>query len=291
MIPAAFDYTVPETLDQAIALLAKHGDDAKILTGGHSLIPMMKLRLAQPELVVDLRKIHSLVEIAVEGSELCIGAAATHAAIEQSARVRESCPLLVETAGQIGDLQVRNAGTIGGSVVHVDPAADWPAAMLAAGATMVLLGPDGERRLTAEDFFTGPLESAIGTAEILTAVRVPVVAQGGGASYQKQAQSASGFAIAGVAVQLSVEDTAIASVRVGITGVAATPYRPLEVEKGLTGSSTDEAAVRQACEPAAVGIEPLKDIHAGADYRANLARVLCRRATLAAISRARGATS
>ena len=291
MIPAAFDYAAPETLDEAIALLKSHGDDAKILTGGHSLIPMLKLRLAQPGLVVDLRKIASLREIAVEGSELRIGASATHDAVERSPEVRSACPLLCETAGQIGDLQVRNAGTIGGSVVHADPAADWPAAMLAAGATMELRGPDGERRLAAEDFFTGALESAIQPGEILTAIRVRAVPQGSGAAYQKQAQSASGFAIAGVAVQLALLDTTIASARIGVTGVAATPYRPLAVEKGLTGSSTDEEAVRKACEPAAEEIDALSDIHAGAPYRANLARVLCRRAALAAISRARGSGS
>ena len=173
MIPAEFDYAAPETLEEALALLAEHGDGAKILTGGLSLIPLLKLRLARPALVVDLRKIEGLRGIRSAADGLEIGAATTHAEIEGSADVQRVAPLLAETAGTIGDVQVRNAGTIGGSVVHADPAADWPAALIAADAAMVLRGSSGERTVPAEEFFVGLLESAAAPGEILTAIRVP----------------------------------------------------------------------------------------------------------------------
>jgi carbon-monoxide dehydrogenase medium subunit len=296
VIPTGFEYAAPSNLNQAFALLQKHGEDAKILTGGHSLIPLMKLRLARPAMVIDLRKIKRLSGIHKKQLEpdktlgLEIGAATTHAEIQRSEVVRKGWPLLAETAGEIGDVQVRNAGTIGGSVVHADPAADWPAALLACGATLVLASTQGERTLAAEDFFVGLLESAIRPGEILVAIRFPgraKDAQAGGA-YRKLAQSASGFALAGAAVELTVAGLQIATARVGITGVAERAYRPTRTEQALTGCALEENAIRNACAFAAEGIEPLADIHAGARYRASLARVLARRAVLAAVERARG---
>lgn len=286
MIPARFDYAAPDTIDEAIELLQRHGEDAKVLTGGHSLVPMMKLRLARPGMVIDLRKIGGLRDIRRANGTLEIGAAATHAQVMDSQDVRDACELLCETAGEIGDVQVRNAGTIGGSVVHADPAADWPAALLACGATMVLRGPGGERAVAAEDFFLGLMESAARPDEILTTIRVP--ASNGGGAYRKLAQSASGFALAGVAASVILDGGAIASARVGITGVSDRAYRPQAVETALAGCAPDEQAVADACQNATEGVEALADVHASARYRENLARVLTRRAVLAAAERARG---
>jgi len=294
VIPTSFEYAAPASLNQALALLQKYGEDAKILTGGHSLIPLMKLRLARPSMVIDLRKIKRLSGIHRKQFEpekpvgLEIGAATTHAEIQRSEVVHKGWPLLSETAGEIGDMQVRNAGTIGGSVVHADPAADWPAALLACGATLVLAGLQGERTVPAEDFFVGLMESAIRPGEILVAIRFPARAKGSSGAYRKLAQSASGFALTGVAVELSVGDGQIATARVGITGVAEKAYRPRRTEEALVGCTLAEDAIRNACAFAAEGIEPLADIHASARYRAHLARVLTRRATLAAVERARG---
>ena len=287
MIPAKFDYTAPETLDEAVGLLERLGEEAKILTGGHSLIPMLKLRLAQPGTLVDLRKIDALRGIRERDGGLEIGASATHAEIAASQLVQRIAPVVCETAGEIGDRQVRNAGTIGGAVVHADPAADWPAALLATGATVVLRGSGGERTVAAQDFFVGLLESAARPGEILTAIRIPAAPPASGAAYRKIAQSASGFALAGVAVQLTLDGDTIGSARVGITGVADHAYRPAAVESALAGSSTDEDAVRAASAEAAQGLEVLEDIHAGRRYRTNLAQVLTRRAALAAVARAR----
>ncbi len=288
MIPTNFEYAAPASLNQALALLQKHGDEAKILTGGHSLIPLMKLRLARPSLVIDLRKIKKLTGIRRKQGGLEIGAATTHAEIQRSDVVRKGWPLLAEAAGEIGDVQVRNAGTIGGSIVHADPAADWPAALLASEATVVLAGPSEERALAAEDFFVGLLQSAIAPGEILVAIRFPPRPKGSGGAYRKLAQSASGYAIAGAAVELTLAEGQIASARVGITGVAEKAYRAKRTEAALTGCQLAEDAVRTACAFAAEGVEALADIHAGARYRKHLATVLSRRAVLAAIERARG---
>jgi len=283
MIPAKFDYEVPANLGEALALLKEHGDDAKVLTGGHSLLPMMKLRLAQPAVVVDLRRCTELTGITRENGTLSIGAATTHADIESSDEVRKAVPLLCETAANIGDVQVRNVGTVGGSIVHADPAADWPAAFLATDAVFELRGLDGQRDVAAKDFFIGLLETAARPGEILTRIRVPVTE--GTGSYRKLAQSASGFALAGAAVQLQVKDEKIVHANVGITGVADRAYRPQQVENALAGCPIVEDAVAQACAKAADGVDALEDIHASADYRTHLACVLTRRAVLAACGR------
>jgi carbon-monoxide dehydrogenase medium subunit len=280
MIPRAFDYAVPKTIDEALALLAEHGDDAKVLTGGHSLIPMLKLRLAQPALVVDLRKVPGLVGIKKTKEGIEIGAATTHATIAAS---KDVPAVLSATASRIGDAQVRNVGTIGGSLVHADPAADWPAAMLATGATIVLVGPTGERTVDADHFFLGLMESAAHRDEILKAIRVPVT-KGARGAYYKVAQSASGFALAGAAVELTLEGGKIGTARVGITGVDYHAYRPTAVEAALRGCKTNPDAVEIACEKAADGVDPLEDIHASSRYRAHLAKVVTKRAVLAALA-------
>ncbi|MBV9610640.1 MAG: FAD binding domain-containing protein, partial [Acidobacteria bacterium] len=203
MIPAQFDYVAPTTLKEAVAILAQHGDRAKLLAGGHSLIPAMKLRLAQPELVVDLGRLKDLAYIKEQDGQVRIGTLTTHYQIESSARLREICPLLPETASYIGDVQVRNKGTIGGSLAHADPAADWPAAIIALRADLVATSPTGERVIKADDFFVDVFTTALAANEILAEIRIATVPARTGQAYVKMAQPASGFAVVGIAVTLT----------------------------------------------------------------------------------------
>jgi len=280
MIPVAFDYARPRSLDEALGLLATHGDDAKLLAGGHSLIPAMKLRLAQPKVLIDIGGISDLRSINQQDGKIAIGALTTHYEIESSDLLKRSCPLLPEVAGKIGDVQVRNKGTIGGSCVHADPAGDWPAAMLALDAEFDVVGRNGNRTIAAKDFFVGMLTSAIGPDEILKVIRVPATAKS--AAYVKFAQKASGFAIAGVA---AVVDKQRKEVVVGITGVAPAAYRAASVEASLRGSDLSSASIASAAEKAADGVDPLSDIHASAEFRAHLACVQTKRALELAASR------
>jgi aerobic carbon-monoxide dehydrogenase medium subunit len=280
MIPVAFDYVRPATLDEALGLLARHGEDAKVLAGGHSLIPAMKLRLSQPKVVVDIGRIGNLRSISELDGKIVIGALTTHYEIESSDLLARSCPLLREVAGEIGDVQVRNKGTIGGSCVHADPAGDWPAAMLALDAEFEIVGPRGSRTVAAKDFFVDMLTSAVESGEILTSIRVPTTSKT--VAYVKFAQKASGFAIAGIA---AVVDKARKVVAVGVTGVAAKAYRATGVESALRGSDLSAAAIETAAQKAADGVDPLSDIHASAEFRAHLARVLTKRALALAVSR------
>ena len=279
MLPAAFDYLRPSTLEEALAALAGN-EDAKILAGGHSLIPAMKLRLAQPRTVIDLGRIADLNYIHEKNGTISLGAMLTHHEIEASAFLRDRCPLLPEVAAQIGDVQVRNRGTLGGSLVHADPAADWPAAILALDAELEIAGPDGRRVVKAADFFVEMMQSAVQANEILVEIRVPTSVKS--VAYVKFAQKASGFAIAGVA---AVVDKAGRKVRVGVTGVAAKAYRAIEVEAALQGASLSAEAIAAAAEKATEGIETLNDIHASAEFRAHLGIVHTRRALAAAAAR------
>jgi len=277
MYPANFDYVRPSSVDEAVALLQKHGDDAKVLAGGHSLIPAMKLRLAQPHVVIDIGRIATLSYIREAGGTIAIGATTTHSEVETSKLLREKCPLLSETASHIGDLQVRNKGTIGGSLVHADPASDYPAAILALEVEIDLVGPRGKRTVRADQFFVDLLQTAIAADEILTEVRVPVTSPS--VAYIKTEQKASGFALAGVAVVASPS-----GVRVGVTGVAPKAYRATAVEQTI-GNQRTAHAIELAAAHAADGVEPLGDIHASAQFRAHLARVNTRRALERALSR------
>jgi aerobic carbon-monoxide dehydrogenase medium subunit len=280
MYPANFDYKRPATIDEAIALLTTHGDDAKLLAGGHSLIPAMKLRLAQPGVVVDIGRIANLSYIREAGASIAIGAMTTHQEIEASALLRDRSPLLAEVAAHIGDPAVRNKGTIGGSLAHADPAADYPAAILALDAEIDLAGPRGTRTVKADDFFVDLLQTAIAADEILVEVRVPATAKT--VAYVKTEQKASGFALAGAAVVIGA-----GGVRVGITGIAATAYRAAAVEKALAGQQTPPAAtIALAASHAADGVDALGDIHASSSFRAHLAQVNTRRAIEQALARA-----
>jgi len=280
MYPANFDYARPTTVDEAIALLAQHGDAAKVLAGGHSLIPAMKLRLARPGMVVDIGRIAGLSYIRESGGRIAIGAMTTHAEVEGSSLLKEKCPLLPETAAHIGDAQVRNKGTIGGSLVHADPAADYPAAVLALDAEVVLMGSRGARTVPIADFFVDLLQTAIAPDEILTEIRVPATSKS--VSYVKTEQKASGFALAGVAAVVGPQ-----GLRVAITGVAAKAYRATAVEHALAGQRAPRPdAIERAAAHAADGVDPLGDIHASPEFRAHLACVNTRRAIERALARA-----
>lgn len=276
MVPALFEYFRPRSIDEAVALLGQH-EDAKVLAGGHSLVPAMKFRLAQPKAIVDISRISDLSYIRESGGKIAVGAMTTHFEIESSALLKEKCPLLPEVACCIGDVQVRNKGTIGGSIVHADPAADWPAPILALDAEMEIAGANGRRTVKAAEFFVEMMQSAVQSNELLVEIRVPVTSRSVG--YEKFAQKASGFAIAGVAAVLGS-----GSVRVGVTGVAAKPYRASAVEAALKRKELTPDLIREASAKAAQGIEPLNDIHASAEFRAHLAEINTRRALEAAVN-------
>ncbi len=279
MIPAAFNYVRPGSLADALAALGSH-EDAKILAGGHSLIPAMKLRLAQPRTIIDISHIGDLSYIREEDGKIAVGAMTTHSDIESSSLLREQCPLLSELAPQIGDVQVRNKGTIGGSLVHADPAADWPAAVLALDAELAIAAPTGRRTVKATEFFLDMMQTSVKSNEVLCEIRVPTTAKS--VAYVKFAQKASGFAIAGVAV---VVNNARKTVSLGVTGVAAMPYRAFAAENALQGRVLNKEAIERASSQAAAGVDPLNDIHASAEFRAHLARVNARRALQLASSR------
>jgi len=287
MIPNNFDYFAPNTIEEALQLLAQHGDDAKILSGGHSLIPVLKLRLASPGVVIDIGRITKLKSIKVDGATISIGANVTHAEIAASAELKTHCPLLVETAAQIGDQQVRNRGTIGGSLTHADPAADWPAAILALDAEVVARSSKGTRTIKAADFFLDLMTSAVESDEIVTEIRIAKPAQPAASVYLKAPQSASGFAVVGVAAQLKVANGKCESASIGVTGLAPKAFRASSVEAALVGQTLDEAAISAAAAQAdAEADDAMEDIHASGDYRRHLARVYAKRAVLAAAARA-----
>jgi len=287
MIPAQFDYLTPATLAEAVSMLAQNPDDAKILAGGHSLIPAMKLRLAMPQILIDIGRIKDLSYIGEEGDEIHIGAMTTHYQIESSDRLREICPILPEAASVIGDVQVRNKGTLGGSVAHADPAADWPAVMIALNAEIVAVSPGGERTISMDDFFLDMMTTALEPGEILREIRIKKPSGRFGQAYAKVLQPASGFAVVGVAVHLTLDGAgACESASIGITGVASKAYRATEVEAALKGSVIDQSTVRQAASHAVDGIDANGDLFASADYRKHLAQVHTHRAIESALARA-----
>ena len=287
MIPAPFEYHRASSVTEALQLLTTL-PEAKLLAGGHSLLPMMKLRLVSPTHVVDLGRIEALRFIRRDGQVVVAGALATHWMVESSDVVRRAVPLLAETAAKIGDVQVRNAGTIGGSLAHADPAADYPAAILALDAQMVAQSPRGRRTIPAGEFFTGLFSTALASDEILVEVRIPVPSGATGSAYLKFAHPASGFAVVGVAAVITVDAQGrCASARVGVTGVGPAAYRPARVEAQLKGAALDDKTVGAAAEHAAEGVNVNEDLFASAEYRAHLARVFTKRAVLAAAQKAK----
>jgi len=285
MIPPPFEYRAPESIEEALSLLSKHREDAKVLSGGHSLIPALKLRLAAPRVVVDLRRIAGLASIEPNGDGVRIGALVTHHQVEASSLVKARCPLLAEAAAEIGDVQVRNLGTLVGSVCHADPAADYPAALLALDAEVTISSPRGEKSMPVSDFIQGMLEAALEPDEIVRDVLVPA-SHPSTSAYLKMRQSASGFAIVGVAAQLKIEGRIAKDLAVGVTGIAERAFRASSVEEALMGLEITEETVRDAVRGIASGRDLLGDLHASSAYRAHLAEVYARRAILRAASRA-----
>jgi carbon-monoxide dehydrogenase medium subunit len=286
MIPAAFEYYSPKSVKEAVGLLQEHGDDAKVLAGGHSLLPIMKFRLAQPKVVVDIGRIPGLDAITASKDGVTIGALATHDNVEHSDVLKDKCPLLAEVAGVIGDMQVRNRGTIGGALAHADPAADYPGAILALEAQIVATGPKGARTIAAKDFFVEMLTTALSPTELITEVRVPALAKGTGTAYVKHAHPASGYAVVGVAVVLSVSGGKCQRAAIGINGVEGKAYRATAVEQALVGKALDEKTVAEAAAQAAKAADAQGDVYASGEFRAHLAQVYTKRAVLLAASRA-----
>ncbi len=288
MFPAPFTYVRPRSLDEALHFLADHAEDTKVLAGGQSLIPLLKLRLVFPRFVLDIGRLEELHGIHEHGAAIEIGSLLRHVEIERSELLRRAAPLLAETAAEIGDVQVRNRGTIGGSLVHADAAGDFPAAALALDAQMVIRGKAGERVVAAQDFFVDLMTTALQPDEILTAVRLSDMrARFGprtGTAYVKLRQQASGFAIAGAVALIALDASKkITHARVAITGVNGIPYRATGVEAKLLGEVAGDSLITSASQHAADGIDPLSDIHASAEYRRGMAAVVTRRALSKAI--------
>ena len=282
MIPLAFDYEVAESVDHAIELLGQHGDEAKLLAGGHSLLPIMKLRLAAPTVLVDLGRIEDLNYVNDEGDHLAIGAMTRHCDMERNATLEEHCGLVAYTASLVGDPQVRHRGTIGGSISHGDAASDLPSALLALDATFVVKGPDGERNVAAGDFFEDYLQTTLAPDEVLTEIQVPKL-NSAGWSYKKFNRRAQDWAVVGVAAVVERSNGSIGSARIGLTNMGSTPLRATAAENALSGA--DPSSVAEATSSADEGTSPSSDIAASDEYRRHLARVLSRRAVEEALGR------
>ena len=282
MIPPTFDYVRAGSVDEAVAALGEHGDEAKVLAGGHSLLPLMKLRLAAPSVIVDLGKVDDLRGVREDGDTLVIGSLTTHHAVTRDELVRQHVPVLAQTVATVGDPQVRHRGTIGGAIAHGDAAGDVPAAMVALEAELVAQGPGGRRTIRAEDFFLGYLETALADDEILVEVRVPKLDAGWSGRYEKFNRVAQAWAIVGSCAVVRRDNGQIAEARVALTNMGTTPVRATQTEQALAGAAPD--ALAEACELAAEGTEPSGDLNAQPDYRRHLARVLTRRALEQAIA-------
>ena len=287
MIPEPFEYHVAHSLEEASRLVAQFGAEGKILAGGHSLVPLMKFRLAAPKHLVDISRLGDLKYIREEGERIEIGALTTHYEVESSALLKAKCPLLPETAAEIGDAQVRNKGTIGGSISHADPAGDWPAAIVALDTEVKAVSGRGERWIAAKHLFVELLTTALEGDEILTAVRVPVLGARTGSAYLKFRHPASGYAMVGVAAVVSLDEQGqIAKASLGITGVGPKAYRAAAVEEALQGKPVNAKQLAEASAHATEGIEVNSDLYASAEYRTDLTTVYTRRALERAIERA-----
>ncbi len=278
MVPSKFAYHKPSTVKEAIALLATHGDDSKILSGGHSLVPVLKLRLNDPEHIIDVSGIESMGGIRDNEKSITIGANATHGEIANNAALKEHAPMVALAASMIGDVQVRNFGTIGGSIAHADPAADWPAVLLAADANVVLSHAGGQREVDIDQFFKGLFMTAMGEEEIITAIRIPKTAFNKNSTYVKFAQPASRFALVGCAAAIANSDGYITEARVAFSGVSATPFRDSNVEKSLKGSVLNEGSIATATASVADDVSIMSDHFAAENYRKHMAGVYARKA-------------
>lgn len=284
MIPAAFDYVRPSTVDEAVSALASAGEDAKVLAGGQSLLPVLRMRLAYPTTLVDLGRIDDLRGVRDDGDAIVIGAMTTHDEVLHDPLVAQHVPLLAQAAATVGDRQVRHLGTFGGSLSHADPAGDLPTIALTLDATMTVQGPSGSRTVPASDFFVDYLTTALAPDELLTSVRIPKL-DGWTAHYEKFNVVAQSWAIVGVAAAVRRSNGSIAEARVGLANMGATPLRASGVEQALAGVSASSDAVRAAADHVAEGTHAPSDLSGQADYREHLAAVLTRRAVLAAAGR------
>ncbi len=288
MYPAPFEYHRASSAEDAVALLGQYGDEAKLIAGGHSLLPLMKLRFAQPRHLIDVRRIPGLSGIREEKGSLWVGAATPHAVVATSALVQATLPMLAEAAGQIGDPQVRNLGTLGGSLAHADPAADLPAVALALSAELVALGPHGVRTLQADAFFLDLMTTALGQGELLTEVRFPKPEAGSVGAYEKYPHPASRYAVVGVAAQLTLVQGKVTKARVAVTGLGTKAQRAAAVETALVGKAADEATFSAAAQRATEGLKLRSDAQMPEAYRRALAVTVARRALARAASRAAG---
>lgn len=275
MIPASFEYKKANSVQEALGML---GAEDKILAGGHSLIPAMKLRLNMPEALVDISKIEALKEIRDNGESITIGAGATHGDISINPVLKKHVPVVAAAAGAIGDIQVRNRGTIGGSIAHADPSADWPAVLLAVDAKIVMASASGERVVDIDQFFKGFYETALVDGEIITEIKIPKSKANKNSSYAKFSQPASRFAIVGCAVAVEMEGPKVSRARVAFTGVSDTAYRARSIEEALVGGDLSEEHLEAACKGATSGVDVMSDHFASEKYRAHLACVYAKRA-------------
>ncbi|WP_235297772.1 FAD binding domain-containing protein [Portibacter marinus] len=275
MIPAQFEYKSASSVQEALSML---GENDKILGGGHSLIPAMKLRLNMPEALIDISKIEKLKEITDNEATITIGAGATHASIAAHKALKNHAPMIAEAAGMIGDIQVRNRGTIGGSIAHADPSADWPAVLLAADAKIVIANATGSREVDVDQFFQGFYTTALEDNEIITAIRIPKSAANANSCYEKFVQPASRFAIVGCAAAVEKNGDSVSSARIAFSGVSDAPYRAKEVETALKGGDLSEEHLDMACAGVTSDVSVMSDHFASEKYRAHLATVYAKRA-------------
>lgn len=288
MIPATFDYHAPPTLDEAVQLLARHGDAAKILAGGHSLVPAMRFRLSQPQVLVDLNRLDVLRYVREEGGALAIGAMTPESWLEESDVVSSRYHLLADTARVIADPLVRNRGTVGGNLAHADPANDHPATMLAYGATLVAQGGSGRRSIAIDDFFVGLFENALQPGEILVEVRIPTPGASSGGAYEKLERKVGDYATSAVAVQLAMKGNTITGARIGLTNVSPVPMRARNAEAALAGKAATDDVLEAAGKAAAAECDPSADLRGSVEYKRDITRVLAKRAIRRAVARAQG---
>lgn len=286
MYPSAFEYHRAASVSDALALMAQFGDDAKVLAGGHSLLPVMKLRFASPAHLIDIGRIPALSGITEAGGQVVIGAMTRHAELASSAVLARSATALSDAAASIGDVQVRNRGTIGGSLAHADPAADLPPVMLALGALIGATGAKGARTISADAYFTGTFATSLASGELVTEIRIPVPAAVSGSAYAKHADAASGYAVVGAAALVTVTGGTISAARVAITGMSPMAMRLASVESALTGQPATAQSVAAAARSAGGGLELYDDANASAAYKANLVAVYVTRALTQALARA-----
>jgi carbon-monoxide dehydrogenase medium subunit len=288
LIPASFDYHAPSTVDDAVALLARLGGDAKLLAGGHSLIPAMRLRLAQPAALIDLNRIPGLDRVEERDGHLAIGALTREVTIEESPVVRGRYPMLADTSAVVADPLVRNRGTVDGNLAHADPANDHPAAMLAYGAELVAQGLGGRRTIAIDDFFVDLFENALSSDEVLVEIRVPTPGPGAGGAYLKVERKVGDYALSAVAVQLTMDGDTCTAARIGLTNVAPVPMRATDAAGEVAGKALTDAVLEAAGRAAAAQCDPSADLRGSVDYKRDLTRVLVKRALRRAAERARG---